>query len=348
MQVNDKTPKLVSVIIPAYNCEDSIAETIDSVLQQTYENTEIIIINDGSTDSTEQVINEFAKKDSRIKSISQENKGVGVTRNVGISHATSDYIFFVDSDDAIERDAIQRLMESGEDADIVIAGIKCIMKMSNGRARVSDINHQDITLSTNADIWAHFFSLLNDGCLNSPCARIYKKSVIEEHNLRFDRDLDMGEDIQFNLDYIEHAANMRVLSGTVYNYHTYRSLLSKKKKDNLYDNRKKSIDLLEKHIRRHNIDCNIIYYMRLKLMVSQAMQEHRNSKPASERRKIIEGLLQKNEIQDAIANYRAEGIMGHIVKRAVASKNARIIDAYAKMYLILSSRIQYSFKRTSI
>lgn len=348
MNTKETSYPLVSVIIPVYNCGSTIAETLDSILHQTYENIEIIIVNDGSTDSTEQVINNFAKKDNRIKCFSQANQGVSAARNAGISHATGEYISFVDADDTIDENAIQRMVETCDDADIVIAGIKCIMTLPNGKTRVSGYGHQDITLSTNAEIWEQFFPLFNDGCLNSPCANIYKKSIIVENDLRFDSDLEIGEDLQFNLDFIEYAGKMQVISGTLYNYYTNRSFLSKKKKDNLYDTRKKSIDLLEKHLRTHNIDCNVIYYMHLKLMISQAMQEHRNGKPAKERREIIRGLLQKKEIQESIANYRAEGLMGRSIKWAVASKKPRVIDAFAKLCLVMSSWIQYSLKRASI
>ena len=93
--------KKISVIIPIYNVEDYLPQCLDSVIHQTHENLEIILVNDGSTDSCTKICDEYAAKDNRIKIINQENGGLSVARNTGIRTATGDYIAFIDSDDWI-------------------------------------------------------------------------------------------------------------------------------------------------------------------------------------------------------------------------------------------------------
>lgn len=103
---------LISVIIPAYNIENYIAKTLDSVLAQTYENLEIIVVNDGSMDGTGSVINAYAARDSRIKAIHKENGGVSSARLRGVKEATGEWIGFVDGDDYVEPDMYARLLEN--------------------------------------------------------------------------------------------------------------------------------------------------------------------------------------------------------------------------------------------
>ena len=117
---------LVSVIIPVYNVEPYLREAIDSVITQSYKNLEIILIDDGSTDCCGAICEEYALKDSRIRVIHQENKGLSTARNAGLDVITGNYVVFLDSDDAYHPEYVKLLIETQikEDADIVVCGIK--------------------------------------------------------------------------------------------------------------------------------------------------------------------------------------------------------------------------------
>lgn len=112
---------LISVIIPVYNVENYLRECIDSVLKQTYKNLEIILVDDGSTDSSGKICDEYAEKDSRITVIHKKNEGPSKTRNTGLKNANGKYIYFLDSDDYITEDAIETLVLTAESnqADLV-------------------------------------------------------------------------------------------------------------------------------------------------------------------------------------------------------------------------------------
>ncbi|MBO5360736.1 MAG: glycosyltransferase family 2 protein [Clostridia bacterium] len=116
-----KTQALISVIIPVYNVEEYLCECIDSVINQTYKNLEIILVDDGSTDSSGKICDEYAEKDSRISVVHKENSGPSKTRNIGIEHAKGEYIYFLDSDDYIELNALELLVNTAESnsADLV-------------------------------------------------------------------------------------------------------------------------------------------------------------------------------------------------------------------------------------
>lgn len=102
----------VSVIVPVFNVEKYLRQCLDSILQQTYQNLEIIIINDGSTDGSDAICREYAGKDSRISYFAKENTGISDTRNVGIRQATGEYVTFVDSDDWVEHTYVEELHDS--------------------------------------------------------------------------------------------------------------------------------------------------------------------------------------------------------------------------------------------
>ena len=118
----------ISVIIPAYNIENYLARTLDSVLAQTYTNLEVIVVNDGSKDGTGAVIDAYAGRDGRIKAIHKENGGVSSARLRGVAEATGDWIGFVDGDDFVEPDMYQRLLDNARihDAQISHCGYKMV------------------------------------------------------------------------------------------------------------------------------------------------------------------------------------------------------------------------------
>ncbi|OUN95451.1 hypothetical protein B5F98_09290 [Pseudoflavonifractor sp. An44] len=113
---------MVSVLIPAYNAEKTICRCLNSVLSQTFHDFEVIVVNDGSKDTTLSMIRGYSEKDARVKVVDQPNQGVATARNVALEHACGEYILYVDADDWIEPNMLERLLELSDDADIVFCG----------------------------------------------------------------------------------------------------------------------------------------------------------------------------------------------------------------------------------
>lgn len=133
----------ISIIVPIYNTERYLEECIESIVSQTYKNIEIILIDDGSTDKSGQICDKYSKKDSRIKIIHQENKGIGQTRNVGLQYATGEYIGWVDSDDIISNNMYEVLLKNmiKEDAQISCCNYK---KIKNKLEDFCEMEKEDI------------------------------------------------------------------------------------------------------------------------------------------------------------------------------------------------------------
>ena len=194
--------KLVSVIIPAYNVEKYISYTIDSVVAQTYTNIEIIVVNDGSTDQTEKIITEHAKRDTRITCISQKNKGLGGARNSGIKAAKGEYICILDADDLMFPNKIERqyeYMESNPDCDITYSDLYYFMDDT------FDIySHLMPTPSGNA-VYA---TLVQYGNFINPNTVFFKKEIFTTCGM-FDENLrgSGSEDFDYWLTAAQHNMN---------------------------------------------------------------------------------------------------------------------------------------------
>lgn len=204
----------VCIVIPVYNTEKYLECCINSVLNQTYKNLQIILVNDGSTDESTIICNSFKEKDDRISVIHKENEGLGLTRNVGMMEANAEYITFLDSDDWIENNHIENLVKYmiKHKCDLVIGGnCKCsnegnILENTNlpyyGEFDRNKINEK-IKLSI---IAADDTSKKDLGIPMSVCFNLYKLEIIKQNNIIFGSEREyVSEDLFFNLAYLSNA-----------------------------------------------------------------------------------------------------------------------------------------------
>lgn len=213
--------KLISVIIPVYNAEKTISKCVDSVLCQTYQNFEIILVDDGSYDNSGNVCKEYSRHDIRIRYIRKENGGVSSARNLGIDEAKGEYVTFVDSDDWIEEDSLYNLLlsaiESG--ADYIIPRSRGVFCKANGDFEKYVYNKDDFDLIVSKDSMGDVFEKLRmSWALYSTCGRLYKKNFLNEFSIYFDEKVKVLEDFCFNIVCLEKAGTVVHISKIVYNY----------------------------------------------------------------------------------------------------------------------------------
>ncbi|MDP4083178.1 MAG: glycosyltransferase [Bacillota bacterium] len=208
----------VSVIIPVYNAEQYLAPCIESLVNQTLTECEFIFINDGSIDSSRDIIEKYKKKDNRIKLFEQINQGVSMARNAGLKIASGEYIGFVDADDIIEKNMFEVLYKNANlhDCDIVISNFEGRME---GHIVVGHIPFQkDATLKgdfIHEKILPYF---LKEDQLNSVCTKLYRSELIKGHKVKFPQNIALGEDGMFNMECFSHAEKIRFLDYVGYYY----------------------------------------------------------------------------------------------------------------------------------
>lgn len=222
---------LVSVIIPAYNAGKYIGFCLETVLAQTHKNLEIIIIDDGSTDNTGEICDNFAEKDSRIRVIHQTNHGVAYTRNVGLENIGGEYIAFIDSDDYVKDIYIETLLKTCVERDCKLTVCK---SFDTDRRELFDLPFSYNIRTYDSDFLLHNLSYLSD--LNEVViSMLFHKSVFE--NLRFPSGL-IYEDSYIYFDFIKNAESVTFIDSVLYYYFLspnsiMRSNFSKKSYDML-------------------------------------------------------------------------------------------------------------------
>lgn len=223
----------ISVIIPMYNASKFIKRNLDLLKKQTFNNFEVILINDGSTDNTEEIVKEY-QLDCRFKYYYQSNRGVSSARNFGIDKSQGDFIVFIDADDYVGPEYLKELYEGIKNYDFVFSGYKIVRENEVEQKSISDysvVDNQKIIQLINKD--SSIFSF--------PWGRIFKKSIIDKNLIRFDNSIKYGEDLIFNIEYALNIESALILKNYDYYYvQTDESasglLNSKRKMDNLLTN----------------------------------------------------------------------------------------------------------------
>lgn len=216
----------VSIILPIYNVEKYLSRCIDSLLNQTLEDIEIIMVDDGSPDNCPLICDEYAKRDKRVKVVHKQNAGLGYARNSGLDVAAGEYVAFVDSDDYVEQNMYKTLYEKAEKdkCDAVFCGFRT--EISPDKWIYSDEVNEDVVwkddevrtfmldmIASEAGIKAERLYQM------SVWHSIYKRSFIEERQIRFVSEREVAsEDIPFQVDFLSKANTVAYVSKTFYSY----------------------------------------------------------------------------------------------------------------------------------
>lgn len=206
----------VSIIVPVYNAEAYLRRCVDSIINQEYRDFELLLADDGSTDTSGRICDEYAARDDRVKVIHKENTGVSDSRNACLDRATGTYLQFLDSDDWITPDATRLLVRAAEEhgCDLVISDFYRVVD-----ERVShkgDIDEEGIL--TREEFAEHMMENPADFYYGVIWNKLYRRELVEKYHLRMDKKISWCEDFMFNLEYIRHAKVFYALNTPIYYY----------------------------------------------------------------------------------------------------------------------------------
>lgn len=215
---------MVSIIVPVYNVENYIARCVESLINQTYKNIEIILIDDGSKDKSYEICKKYSESFGFIKAIHIENHGVSYARNYGIDVSTGDYIQFVDSDDYIDSDMIETLISEQEKrkTDIVLCGY---CREGNDNMVVTVPEEGDYSFyefDKVMSVWGY------DPVIGSPCNKLFISDTIKTKNIHFREEMIYGEDFCFCMEYYSHLNKYSTISKAMYHYRDTPNSLTKR------------------------------------------------------------------------------------------------------------------------
>lgn len=237
-----KENALISIIIPSYNVENYISKGLESCINQTYKNIEIIVVDDGSIDNTCKVVEEYIKKDKRISLHKKENSGVSATRNLGINKANGDYCLFLDSDDWLNDDAIEILVNNIDDNDLVICSYSNYINGEIKEARY----YNPLTLTKNHILLC---ASKKEYYLDSSCFKLFDLSIIKNNHIYFDEAITNIEDGLFVFNYLHYIRKAKYIDDLLWTVNKREGSVTSKP---FSESRLTCIDAIHKMINEFN------------------------------------------------------------------------------------------------
>ena len=246
---------MISVIVPVYNCENVLHYCIDSILNQTYKDFELILVDDGSTDKSGKICDEYADQDSRIRVFHKKNGGVSSARNVGIDNAKGEYICFVDSDDFVSLKYIETLLEikkRHQDIDNIWCSFRTV---DSYNVELSDIVIKQSEMIFNR---IHIMDLHDKRLDAGPVCKLYSYSIIDKFSIRYDETISLGEDLLFNYQYLDCTNGKIILlsEGLYYYYTSNKSSLTQKFHNGLFEKYTFIHQRIREYLSKWNCDNN--------------------------------------------------------------------------------------------
>lgn len=280
---------LVSIIVPAYNAEKYIEDCLKSIIEQTYSDIEVVVVDDGSTDSTCDKVLKISEDDDRIKYFSKKNSGVSSARNLGIDKSKGDYLFFVDADDSLEKDCIEyyiSLSDQGRADSVITPQPNKFTKEPGVHPEERLVRDSEIITGREALIRMLYYRIVI-----SSWGKMFKKSLVVKNKIRFNENLYYGEGFSFSIECFQAAEKVNVGYKKVYNYRVDNptSAMTKYKR-RLVDDSIKAQDYIASTVKEKDSEINdALEYARwhtecdcLNTIIGSGADEHELRKKLSE------------------------------------------------------------------
>ena len=322
-----------SVIMPIYNCQETLSKSIESILNQTYPDWELILIDDGSTDGSLSVCQAYAVKDSRIRVIYQENVGQGITCNNGMEASKGDYLVFCDADDFYETDALQKLSDAAGESmpDLIVGGYRRI-QTKNDKSVIVCQERKGLSLHADSQEAARnvYMTLKKNALINTRWAKAYRREIISHENVRFPG-FKRCQDVVYNVDFYDKINNLVAIPDLLYNFDIHdRNFQVKKYPVDIFDIHKalhlKLISTLTKwgKLEDYTRHFNRLYISGLLVLLRANYQNQWNlSKKA--RRELSSKML-CDEVTLEACRTVPKGIKDKLLRLVVKSRNVTLVN----------------------
>ena len=218
---------MVSIIIPVFNAEEFLEECLDSVLGQDFSNIEMVIVDDGSTDKSAQICDEYAKVHDRVRVIHKKNEGVSIARNMGVKIAKGNLLAFVDSDDRVNCDYISKMVKAiiNDDSEYVISGRTSFANNKTiGVLIVAEAIPSVETKGNKRDLLIKHFMANNK--LSGVFCKLFVTEIVKANNIEFKTEIKKNEDVIFNLQYLSKVSKISILETSNYFYRQHEESIT--------------------------------------------------------------------------------------------------------------------------
>ncbi len=321
----------ISIIIPIYKAEKYLKTCLDSVINQTYDDLEIILVNDGSPDDSGKICEEYSKIDNRIIVCHKENGGVSSARNKGLELASGEYIIFVDADDYLDKRTVSEVIKNKDkDTDLLIYGVNKFDEL--GLVKFGRYKEENINIDKFAN---NYWRLKRDIDLNSLWNKLYHKKIIDINRIRFDESVKIGEDLCFNMLYFVHCKNIKVIDKYLYNYRISDESAMAKYSENLFK------QLINQYVNQNNMIKKLgsreiekdRYVVGFNDLIFAVLENTLKSKKSfSSKLSEIKEMITNEVIIKDIKKYRPDGITYKVLYNSIRSKNPLLVYCVLNMF----------------
>lgn len=339
MEVKYLSNVTISILMPVYNSQEYLKNTVQGVINQSYKEWELILVDDGSKDNSKNICIELQKIDNRIRFVNKENTGVSDTRNIALDNAKGKYIAFIDSDDSVHKDYLKILLSSIEKSNgqLAVCGFKERKISTNGQIEeLSRVFYPKEVIATE-DMKDLIMDFGNSGLLNPLWNKLYSREIIEKNNIRFKEEVETGEDFIFNLQYFRKINNICFSKGELYYYiRRNNNSITYQYIDNMYEKGLEIHNLLEdflKDMNFYNSKNKYILYGNHLMGVFSAFLNlfHKDCKLTLKQKKhYIKAIVNREYVSECAVNRkRDKGLIG-LTALLVRIKNSTIICSVFK------------------
>ena len=315
---------MISIIVPVYNVEAYLPQCLDSLINQTYQDLEIICVNDGSTDGSLEILQQYVDKDKRIKLITRDNRGISASRNEALDIASGEYVMFVDSDDWISEQTCEKALDAIQidDCDLVLWSY---IREFNNKSLPNYLFASTVTWENGLDLCRRIVGPVDEE-LKTPqkldsygtvWGKLYKRELIEQNTpIRFMDTAKIGtcEDVLFNIEYSLRTKKSRYIPELLYHYRKLNTSFTSKYRETLPMRWKNLYDEIRYVLVRNNAfrDCEIAYLNRISLgLVGLGLNVTFSDYPFGKQRKMIKQILSSSYYKKAIKELSVKNMPIH-------------------------------------
>lgn len=333
---------LVSIIVPVYQVEAYLDKCLTSIVGQTYDHLQIIIVDDGSHDSSPRLCDEWALRDERIRVIHKRNGGLGSARNAGLAVAYGDYIWFIDSDDFVESCAVERLVSAVShqpDTDVVFFGNTDDRYDGDHYTLLSD-NAVVSFIATNNKSFTGWFDRLTEIYWAIPAwNKMYRREFLERCGAVFREDVNVAEDQIFNITLYPHVRCAQAVPERLYHYvHRPNSLSASRYDPRTLHSRIEAYRTVREVLSQWAPDSMNFYRAELIMQVSvviDGLYVHSNGLSSVDRHHIIDGIISDADIREAVTNLRPNSWRIGYIARCIAKERHAGLRFYGRAVALM-------------
>lgn len=330
-----------SIIVPIYNSEKYISKCIQSVLNQDFKDFELILINDGSTDKTQAICENYSKSDERITLINKKNGGVSTARNRGLKISKGKYIVFIDSDDYVQTTLLSDVKAANDeyDADVYLHSIdtkeiESLLGLNNSRDKYILIDEEKIS--------SIMPILIKRRLINPPWNKMYSSKIIKENDILFNEGLSISEDALFNYQYFSNLKKMLIIKKNLYNYYDYNPVslthIYNPEKYEMMIQVNNELQCLVKHNMNFSACLNAANYIRIKAIYSSLFDLINNDEVKEyEKNLLYNKIFQTNE---KFSFKEIDEFSFKILALVINSKNKNLLKIFSKLVFLLNNIIR--------